>query len=190
MIQQTKNETTTFPSVADLSLGSVLYIRMVSKLFIEWHSGTPNWCVYFSKKNHVSCTTHNIIFLVLHTILCDKFCVDIQNTLYIRSCRKRVVTCKMDRVKKAVNPRWKPRNGCDNSLMAKILITKILHQLVKLDEATWIHLNCCYKLISIEPALKPGHNCWPRWPGDPDFTQIAKTEVFIICYPSRDLLKG
>jgi len=40
-------------------------------------------------------------------------------------------------VKKDVNPRWRPRNGCGGRLMAKILIMTIQVNLVPNHSETW-----------------------------------------------------
>ena len=48
-------------------------------------------------------------------------------TIYMQkqpSCKKRCGPCIKDSMNKLWNPRWRPRSGCDGSIMAKFLIKK------------------------------------------------------------------
>ena len=47
---------------------------------------------------------------------------------------KKVCALRKAMVKKDVNPRWQPRNGCDGRLMVKILIMTIQVNLVPLGQ--------------------------------------------------------
>ena len=51
----------------------------------------------------------------------------IQNSQAVKKC----VALRKAMVKKDVNPRWRPRNGCDGRLMVKILIITIQVNFVK-----------------------------------------------------------
>ena len=41
------------------------------------------------------------------------------------NCKKKSVASKKAMVKKDVNPRWRPRNGCDGRLMVKFLTIQV-----------------------------------------------------------------
>ena len=56
-----------------------------------------------------------------------KHLVAINNSYLIQNSQaiKKSAALRKAMVKKDVNPRWRPRNGCDGRLMVKILITTI-----------------------------------------------------------------
>jgi len=71
---------------------------------------------------------------------------------------------KMPEWKKMWNQRWRPRYGCDNSSMAKILITTIQMNLVSSPSETWRRTHkftwiVVIKIFSIELLSQPFLGC-------------------------------
>ena len=63
----------------------------------------------------------------------------------------------MASMKKVMKYRWQPRNGCDDKLMTKILMTTIQVNFVLIpsearDEVTRNYLNCHYYFVTYLPS--------------------------------------
>ena len=112
--------------------------------------GTCNWksfSIYSKHSSKENYKSNDATYLPIYSYL-------IKNSQAI----KKGAASKKTRMKKMWNPRWRPRNGCDGRLMAKILITTIQVNLCCLLQVslgfgtkfTWIFIikNCAINLPS------------------------------------------
>ena len=118
--------------------------------------------LYSNNKLKLSTYVTKIGYQILHTTLVY---VVILKSIYTKtaSCEKRVQP-QNARVKKIWNQRWRPRNGCDNSSMAKFLITTIQVNLcvllqVSLGLSTKFNWIVVIKIFAIELLSQPFLGC-------------------------------